>query len=57
MKFTRQFRQYLLVRKFTVRTDYHRLTLLVNFRHPGDQISRWLEVLSQYDMAIVHRSG
>ena len=65
VKFTRQFRHYLLGRKFTylfgrkftVRTDHHSLTWLVNFRHPEGQIARWLEELSQYDMAIVHRPG
>ena len=57
VKFTRQFRYYLLGRKFTVRTDNHSLTFLVNFRHPEGQIARWLEELSQYDMTIVHRPG
>ena len=31
------------------------MTWLVNFRHPEGQIARWLEELSKYDMAIVHR--
>ena len=46
VKFTRQFRHYLLGRKFTVRTDHHSLTWLVNFRHPEGQVTRWLEELS-----------
>ena len=56
VKFTRQFLHYQLGRKFTV-PDHHSLTWLVNFRHPEGQIARWLEELSQYDMAIVHRPG
>ena len=48
---------YLYGRKFTVLTDHHSLTWLVNFRHPERQIARWLEELIQYDMAIVHRLG
>lgn len=57
VRFTRQFRHYLLGRKFTVRTDHHSLTWLINFRHPEGQIARWLEELSQYDMTIIHRPG
>ena len=57
VKFTPQFRHYLLGRRFTVRTDHQRLTWLVNFRHPEGQIARWLEKLSQYNMKIEHRPG
>lgn len=57
VRFTRQFRHYLLGRKFTVRTEHHSLNWLINFRHPEGQIARWLEELSQYDMTIIHRPG
>ena len=57
IKFTRQFRHYLLGRKFTIRTDHHSLIWLMNFKHPQNQIARWLEELSQYNMRIVHRAG
>ncbi|XP_062589436.1 uncharacterized protein LOC134251086 [Saccostrea cucullata] len=57
IKFTRQFRHYLLGREFTVRTDHHSLVWLMNFKHPKNQIARWLEELSQYNMRIVHRPG
>ena len=40
VKFTRQFRHYLFGRHFTVRTDHHSLTWLVNFQHPEGQIAR-----------------
>lgn len=57
IKFTRQFRHYLLGREFTIRTDHHSLVWLMNFKNPQNQIARWLEELSQYNMRIVHRSG
>lgn len=55
VRFTRQFRHYLLNRKFTVLTDYHSLTWLINFRQPEGQIAGWLEKISQYDITIIHR--
>lgn len=47
VKLTRQFRHYLLGGEFTVRTDHHSLSWLVNFRQPEGQIARWLKELSQ----------
>jgi hypothetical protein len=55
--FTCTFRHYLLRRQFTVRTDHNSLVWLMRFKHPGGQLARWLEELSQYDMKIVHRPG
>jgi len=55
--FTRQFRNYLLGRQFTVRTDHNSLTWLLRFKAIEVQLARWLEELSQYDMVIQHRSG
>ena len=55
--YTRKFRHYLLVRKLTVQTDHHNLTLLVNFRHPEGQIARLLDELSQYDMVKACQCG
>ncbi len=55
--FTRQFRHYLLGRKFIVRTDHHSLIWLMQFKHPEGQLARWLEELSQFDMVIEHRPG
>lgn len=57
IKFTHQFRNYLLGREFTIRTDHHCLVWLMNFKHPQNQIAHWLEELSQYNMRIVHRQG
>ena len=57
VRFTRQFRHYLLGRQFTVRTDHSSLTWLLNFKEPQAQLARWMEELSQYDMVIKHRPG
>ena len=57
VRFTRQYRHYLLGQKFVVRTDHSSLTWLMRFRHIEGQLARWLEELSQYDMDVVHRPG
>ena len=57
IRFTRQFRHYLLGRQFLVRTDHSSLRWLLNFKEPDGQLARWLEELSQYDMVIQHRAG
>lgn len=57
IRFTRMYRHYLLGRRFIVRTDHHSLIWLLNFRYPQDQLARWLEELSQYNMVIQHRPG
>ena len=57
VKFTRQFRHYLLGRQFTLRTDHNSLTWLTRFKLIEGQLARWLEELSQYNMIIVHRPG
>lgn len=57
VRFTRQFRAYLLGRQFIIRTDHASLVWLLNFKHPQGQQARWLEELSQYDMVICHRPG
>ena len=57
VRFTRMYRHYLLGKKFIVRTDHHSLIWLLNFKSPQDQLARWLEELSQYNMEIQHRPG
>ena len=37
----------------TVRTDHAALS----FKQPEGQLGRWLEVISEYDIKIVHRAG
>jgi transposase InsO family protein len=57
VRFTRQFRHYLLNKPFVIRTDHSSLTWLLRFKEPQGQIARWLEELSQYNMVIEHRAG
>ena len=57
VRFTRQFRHYLLGRKFLIRTDHNSLTWLLRFKNANGQLARWLEELSQFDMSIIHRKG
>ena len=57
IRFTRQYRHYLLGRHFIIRTDHSSLTWLLNFKNPQGQLARWLEELSQYDMKVQHRPG
>ena len=41
----------------SVRTDHSSLTWLLGFKEPQEQLARWMEELSQYDMVIKHRPG
>ena len=54
--FVKHFR-HLLGRKFTIRTDHSSLKWLMKFKNPEGQLARWIDVLSTYDMDIVHRPG
>ena len=55
--FVRQFKQYLLGRKFLIRTDHAALQWLKRTPEPVGQQSRWLEQLAAYDFDIIHRAG
>jgi transposase InsO family protein len=55
--FMRYYRQYLLGRKFTVRTDHSAITWLRNTPDPVGQNARWLEVITEYDFDVQHRPG
>ena len=57
VRFTRQYRHYLLGTPFTVRTDHSSLTWLFNFKDPQGQLARWIEELSQYHILLKHRPG
>ena len=57
VRFTREYRHYLLGRKFTVCTDHSSLAWLMRFRHLQGMLVCWLEELNQYDMVIQHRPG
>ena len=55
--FTSHFRQYLLGRRFTVRTDHSSLRWLTRMKEPEGQLARWLERLGEYNFEIIHRPG
>ncbi|KAL6471884.1 hypothetical protein MHYP_G00205340 [Metynnis hypsauchen] len=55
--FMKQFRHYLLGRRFTLRTDHSSLRRLHSFDQPEGQIARWLEQLASFYYDIVHRPG
>ena len=55
--FTRQFRHYLLGRRFLIRTDHSSLAWLMRLKDIEGQLERWLEEQAQFDMQIVHRKG
>lgn len=55
--FVEKFRHFLLGNRFTLRTDHGSLRWLFEFKNPKGQVARWIEILQQYDMEIVHRSG
>ncbi len=57
VRFTRQFRHYLLGRPFVIRTDHSSLTWLLRFMEPQGQLARWMEELSQFNMVLQHRAG
>ena len=57
IRFTRQFRHYLLGRNFIVPTDRNRLTWLMSFKNIEGQLTHWMEELSQFDMSVMHRAG
>jgi len=53
----KHFRQYLLGRTFTIRTDHAALSWLKKTAEPIAQNTRWLEQLGEYDFVICHRKG
>ncbi len=55
--FVQYFRQYLLGRKFIVRTDHQALVWLFSLKEPSGKIARWIEILAQYNFQIEYRSG
>lgn len=55
--FLKHFRHYLYGQEVTVRTDHGALTWLMQFKNPEGQLARWLEVVSQYRLTLIHRPG
>ncbi|CAG2200883.1 unnamed protein product [Mytilus edulis] len=55
--FVDYFRQYLLGRKFKIRSDHQALIWLFRLKEPRGRIARWIEVLSSYNFSIEYRAG
>ena len=55
--FTREYRHYLLGRKFYVRIDHISLAWLMRFKRIEGQLAGLIEELSQFDMQILHHPG
>ena len=55
--FVEYFRQYLLGRRFKVRSDHQALVWLFKLKEPRAKVARWIEILSQYDFMIEYRPG
>ena len=55
--FTKYFRNYLLGRRFCIRTDHAALQWLRRMPDPCGQQARWIGALEQYDYEILHRPG
>ena len=51
------FRQYLLGRRFVLRTDHQALQWLRRTPEPMGQMARWMTLIEEYDFEIVHRPG
>jgi len=51
------FKQYVLGRKFVIRTDHSALQLLRKTPEPMGQQARWLTFIELFDFEIQHRSG
>ena len=52
-----QVSNYLLGRRFNLRTDHNILLWLMGFKKIECQLARWIEELTVYNMEIVHQHG
>ena len=55
--FLQHYKQYLLGRRFILRTDHAPLLWLCNFREPSGILARLLSILGAYDFQIEYRPG
>lgn len=55
--FIEYYRQYLLGRKFSVRTDHQALIWLFSMKEPEGRVARWLEILSPFDFYVEYQPG
>ena len=52
-----QFRSYLHVAKFILRTDHKSLVWLHRFKDTEGMMARWLHALQQFQFSIIHQPG
>ena len=57
IEFLKKYRQYLLGRKFTIRTDHAALTWMRKTPEPIGQQARWISLCDEFDFDIEHRAG
>lgn len=55
--YVKHFKAYLLGNNFLIRTDHSALQWLRKTPDPIGQQARWLEILEEYQFAIIHRPG
>jgi len=53
----KHYRQYLLGRQFTIRTDHAALSYLLTAKDQIGQQARWVDLMSEYTFTIKHRAG
>jgi hypothetical protein len=52
-----KFRQFLLSKPFTIRTDHAPLITLQKNPNPSSQMLRWIDLLQEFEFKIIHRPG
>lgn len=55
--FVEYFTQYLLGRRFTVRTEHPALFWLFKLKEPKGRIARWLEIFFYFKFSVEYRAG
>jgi len=53
----KRFRQYLIGRKFVIRTDHSALQWFRRTPEPIAQAGRWLAIMEEFQFEVQHRSG
>lgn len=57
LKAVTHFRPYLYGRPFKLRTDHVSILWLCRLHEPSSQVTRWMEVLAEFQYKISHRAG
>ena len=55
--FMKLFKYFLLHRKFILRTDHQALKWIYTMKTPNGLVSRWLDILADFQFEVVHRPG